>query len=394
MPDDAPYLLDVTRLIWRRWSDRQATGVDRVALAYLRHFGPRAQAVIQHRRFRRILGMRASEELFALLLEPPEAFRRAFVLGGARNVTQLNSKGSGRPYLNVGHTGLDSAGMRDWVATADVRPIYLVHDLIPITHPQFCRAGEDERHRERMLTVLGTGAGIIANSQVTLDELSRFAAGEGLPMPPTLVAWLGTDRLPAAAPGVAPQRPIFVTTGTIEGRKNHLLLLKVWSRLVDEMGDDVPRLLIIGQRGWEAESVFGLLDGAEKLRGHVIELGRCSDSEMARHLASARALLFPSFAEGYGLPLAEALGAGVPVIASDLPVFRELAGSLPDYLMPNDELGWAQAIVEYAGTGSIARAAQLERIKGFNPPDWRTHFDRVEAWLTELPSSQAARASI
>lgn len=395
MPDDAPYLLDVTRLIWRRWSDRQATGVDRVALAYLRHFGRRAQAVIQHRRFRRVLGMGASQELFALLLEPPEAFRRAFVLTGARNATQLNGKGLGRPYLNVGHTGLDSAGLRDWVATAEVQPIYLIHDLIPITHPQFCRAGEDGRHRQRMLTVLGTGGGVIANSQVTLDELSRLAAREGLPMPPALVAWLGTDQLTSAASGEPPRRSTFVTIGTIEGRKNHLLLLNVWSRLVDEMGDNVPRLLIIGQRGWEAESVFSLLDSAEeKLREHVIELGRCSDSEMARHLASARALLFPSFVEGYGLPLTEALGAGVPVIASDLPVFRELAGTLPDYLKPNDESGWARAIAEYAGADSVARAAQLERIKGFNPPDWRTHFERVEAWLAELPSSRAARASI
>lgn len=393
MQNAAPYLLDVTRLIWRRWSDRQATGVDRVALAYLRHFGPESQAVIQHRRFRRILDMRASQELFALLLQPPQAFRRSFVLGGARNIGGLNRKGLGRPYLNVGHTGLDSAGFPTWVVAADVQPIYFVHDLIPITHPQYCRAGEDQRHRERMLTVLRTGAGVIANSQVTLDELSRFAAADEVPMPPSLVAWLGTDSVALAGPSEMPDRPTFVSTGTIEGRKNHLLLMKVWSRLVADMGDKAPRLLIIGQRGWEAESVFGLLDGDEKLRCHVIELGRCSDAEMANHLACARALLFPSFVEGYGLPLIEALGAGVPVIASDLPVFRELAGTLPHYLKPNDEPGWAQAIVEYAKPDSLARAEQLERIKGFRPPDWRSHFDRVESWLAGLPSSQVARAS-
>jgi glycosyltransferase involved in cell wall biosynthesis len=160
------------------------------------------------------------------------------------------------------------------------------------------------------------------------------------------------------------------------------------------MGENAPRLLIIGERGWEAEGVFRLLDGSEKLRRHVIELGGCSDAEMGRHLASARALLFPSFVEGYGLPMTEALGAGVPVIASDLPVFRELCGSVPDYLASRDESAWEAAIVDYARPDSAARAAQLERMQNFTPPDWTTHFKKVEAWLANLSSSRGARASI
>ena len=67
LANDAPLLLDVSRLIWRRWAGRQPTGIDRVCLAYLEHFGPRAQAVVQHRRFRGILGRRTSAALFQLL---------------------------------------------------------------------------------------------------------------------------------------------------------------------------------------------------------------------------------------------------------------------------------------------------------------------------------------
>ena len=355
-----------------------------MALAYLRHFGPRAQAVVHHERFRRTLDRQTSQDLFALLEAPGTQFKRKLVTGFIRHLSGFNGKGRGRLYLNVGHTGLNSAGFRTWTQRADVRPIYLTHDIIPITHPQFARAGEDARHRARMRTVLSTAAGVIGNSQATIDELARFAAAEHLAMPPAVAAWLGTDPLPSVSVEQSPSRPTFVTVGTIEGRKNHILLLDVWRRLIDRFGGDAPRLLIIGQRGWEAEEVFQRLDHDEALRPSVVELAHCSDRELATHLASARALLFPSFAEGYGLPLIEALAAGAPVIASDLPVFRELCGAIPTYLDPRDEGAWEAAILDYARPDSAQRSAQCERMKGYRAPRWDEHFSVVETWLDQL----------
>ena len=172
-----------------------------------------------------------------------------------------------------------------------------------------------------------------------------------------------------------------MTIGTIEARKNHLLLLEIWSQLIDSLGAATPRLTIIGQRGWEAQRVFNLLDGSDKLRSHVIELSGCSDQELTRHLAPACALLFPSRAEGYGLPLMEAFGLGVPVIASDLPVFRELAGDVPLYLDPLDAKGWEQAILDFARPNSPARSKQIQNIKSVRLPDWNGHFAAVERWF-------------
>ena len=384
MTDDAPFLLDVTRLIWRRWKGRHPTGIDRVCLAYLNHFAARAQAVVHHKLFRRTLDREASRELFALLEESPQHFRRKLPLGLLRNLKRLNCAGHNRLYLNIGHTGLNSVGFRNWVARTNVRPVYLVHDLIPITHPEFCRAGESEKHRERMRTILSTAVGVIGNSQATLDELAGFANEERLPVPPGLAAWLGSDALPKPTESHVPDRPTFVILGTIEGRKNHLMLLRIWSRLIDCLGSAAPRLQVIGQRGWEAEAVFDMLDRNDKLRGHVVELNHCSDEALVQHLSSARALLFPSVVEGFGLPLVEALRMGIPVIASDVPVFREIGGDIPTYLDPRDEAGWESAIAEYSQDRSAVRAAQLDRITGFRAPTWPEHFERVEAWLGTL----------
>ena len=288
-------------------------------------------------------------------------------------------------YLNIGHTGLGDQGFRAWLGETAVRPVYFVHDLIPITHPQFCRAGEGDRHKERMRTVLATGAGVIGNSQATLDSLAEFGRAQGLPDPPALAAWLGVTPLaeePSAKDPAA--RPTFLVLGTIEARKNHLMLLQLWKHLIDRLGDDAPRLLVIGQRGWECDEVFDLLDHSDTLRGHVAELGRCDDKALARHLSAARALLFPSLAEGFGLPLVEALAAGTPVIASDLPVFREIGQGVPDLLDPLDASAWEKAILAYADSDSAARAAQLGRLAGFRPPTWDDHFASVESWLAGL----------
>ena len=153
---------------------------------------------------------------------------------------------------------------------------------------------------------------------------------------------------------------------------------------MDRLGHEAPRLLIIGQRGWEADSVFARLDSLGALKDHVIELNACSDADIARHLSGARALLFPSLVEGYGLPLVEALGANVPVIASDLPVFREIAGDRPQYLDPRNEAAWEDAILDYARDKSEGRAAQIARIGDFRPPSWSDHFARVEELLSSL----------
>ena len=284
----------------------------------------------------------------------------------------------------MGHTGLNDPGFAAWVRDTDVRPLYFVHDLIPITHPEYCRSGERAKHVERMRTVLKTGTGVIGNSRATLDELQVFGNLEGLPRLPEVAAWLGTEPWIARGTVARSVRPTFIVLGTIEARKNHILLLQIWKRMVSRLGSQAPRLLIIGQRGWESEDVFALLDGDSSFGDAVIEMADCTDAELARNLAGARALLFPSLVEGYGLPLVEALRAGTPVIASNLPVFREIGGDVPDYLDPLDADAWEQLILGYAQAESAVRAAQLKRLSGFQAPTWDEHFSRVEAWMGQF----------
>lgn len=387
-----PLLIDVSRLVARQWRHRLPTGIDRVALAYVRHFGPRARAVVTLGSQAAVLGASESQRLFGWLLA--QADDRASTLGllpGLFNAP-MNPPHPGSWFLNTGHTGLHRPGYAAMLARLGVRPLYLVHDLIPISHPQYCRAPERLRHVARMRTALQTGSAIVCNSTATFDGLARFARQQSLPLPPAVVAPLAADtpRLADFAAGL-PAAPIavpyFLMIGTIEPRKNHLLMLQVWQRLVERFGARAPKLVLIGQPGWECEHVLRLLERAPELRLHVLQPGRCDDRQLQAWILHARALLFPSFAEGFGLPVLEALRLQVPVIASDLPVFREFAGDLPDYVDPLDARGWQAAIEDYADEGHRRRARKREALRGFAGPDWPRHFAAVEDLMRRIDAT-------
>lgn len=391
--NSAPLLLDVTRQIWRRWEGVRPTGIDRICDAWLEHFAPRAQAVIITGRRQVILPLSASQALFAALLAPVPTdgsnapFRWRLIAIALRWgwCWLRDLDGKHRFWLNAGHTGLHNPALVAWSAKAKVRPIYLVHDLIPITYPQYCRPGEDKKHSERILTVLATAAGVVANSRDTLDALATFAAERDLVVPPATVAWPGSARLHTPSSDTMPAQdvPSFVMVGTIEGRKNHMLLLSVWKHLIVKLGESCPRLIIVGRRGWEVADVLAMLDH-EDFAGKVVEAGALNDKELATVIGSARALLFPSHAEGFGMPLVEALAAGIPVIASDLEVFREIAVDVPELLPPDDEDAWIAALTDYASENSPRRDRQIRRLQEYSAPTWDKHFALIEELLEAL----------
>ena len=394
-----PVVIDVTRLVARLANNRLPTGVDRVSLAYIAHYRGHARALFRHKQRSGLFSESVSQRLFDLLEEWPTGAQARVRSLAWQGVLSCIGRGNahGRVMFNTGHSGLEDANAARVVKWHNVRPLFLVHDLIPVRYPEFCRPGEAERHEKRLKNMLRLGAGLIANSDSTLDELHLFADDHGLQVPPTVVAPLApaiTMRGPIGERPLATDKPYFVVLGTIEPRKNHLMLLHAWQRMITLHGDAAPHLVVIGQRGWEAENVEDLLTRSKLLRGHITVLRQCTDVALRAWLHHACALLFPSFAEGYGMPVVEALAAGLPVIASDLPVLRQMAGNVPEFLDPIDAIGWIRVIEEYAEPGSRRRANQLARIQRFQPSTWGEHFARVDAFvetLNERPFNAATR---
>jgi glycosyltransferase involved in cell wall biosynthesis len=376
-------LLDVTRLIARSWTGRQPTGIDRVCLAYLRHFRGRALAVVQHRGLIRVLAEADSAALFDLLEGPDVAVRRRLVrkLAAALVPRTGRERLAGRAYLNIGHTDFDLAVHRAWIRHSGVRPFYFLHDLIPVLHPEFSRPHAVRRHLGRVESALESAAGIILGSEAVRRDLAGFAAARGLSLPPLAVAPLAGEEFVRPAPAApADPTPYFLCIGTIEPRKNHRLLLAVWQRLCARLGAETPRLVIAGQTGPMTGDLLAPLAADTALGAHVEHRRACCDAELAGLLHHARAVLVPSLAEGFGLPFVEALQAGTPVIASDLPVFREIGQGAATLLDPADPGAWEAAVL-------AALAPSGGRANGFVPPRWPAHFDAVERFIATSADS-------
>ena len=376
---------DVTRLMIR-CAVPSPNGIDRIDLAYARHLlgNPKAAgvflhglqpALLDHARLALLLSeIEASwrdgpdstvgyERVRNFLLEIPERCRDELPVRGAA-VTRLaplrflSPRALGRELLARMPTGsvfvhtthYPQRYLFRWLQRRrDVRAVFLVHDLLPLQFPEYFAPAHIAEHRRAMEIFARYGQAAIVNTHVVADQITTFLRVRGRNDVPILVRPIPADPIFAAGQPdpMLVEIPYFVVCGTIEPRKNHLLLLHVWRELARRWGSHTPKLVVVGRRGWENENVVDLLDRSHELRPHVIEIGGLPTRAVARLVAGARALLMPSFGEGYGLPIVEARAMGTPVIASDIAVFREIAPEAT-FCAPLDGIGWLDAIMTHA----------------------------------------------
>jgi glycosyltransferase involved in cell wall biosynthesis len=388
--DAGEVILDISRLV-SRVRHHTPSGVDRVEMAYATglqtRYGGRLRYAIVHPAGRYGRLPTAKARLFLDLLE-----RRWANEAGATKPRSLPQvlpamldlwpqpprSVPGSVYVQASPHHLTKPDLvRGILAREQARFLCLIHDLIPIDYPEYARPGGADLHRRRIETVAALADGVIVNSAATGKSMRPWLERTGRDVA-THVALLGTQDLPDG-PVVAelPAEPYFLCVGTIEPRKNHLLLLNLWRAMAESMpAGAVPKLVIVGRRGWENEQVIDMLERCPALVGHVEERNGCSDRALRDLLRGARALLLPSFAEGYGMPVAEALSVGTPVICSDLPALREAGGDAPDFLDPLDGPGWRAAILDHHQGGAM-RAAQLRRVPTWRSPTWEDHIKIV-----------------
>jgi glycosyltransferase involved in cell wall biosynthesis len=381
------------------------TGVDRAELAYLRHLAGCAEPLFAIVRstlgyvllapdgvaeiIRRLGGETpwgAADRLSVL------ARRKSFTVRRAESDLRRLARDRCRPpglaamlarhlpggvaYLNIGHSNLSDRMLAAVRQGAEGRVAVMLHDVIPLDFPQYQRAGTPEKFAAMLRRVRAGADLVIYNSHDTRARTERYMAQWG-DCPPALVAHLGVP-VPVVAdlpPGLAPARPYFVALGTIEPRKGHDLLLDLWQDMAADMaGKDIPGLLICGARGWNNAALFARLDRLPS-RGPVRELPGLDDGVIAALLIGADGLLFPSRAEGYGLPPVEAAALGVPVVCCDLPVYREVLRDIPVYAKETDRYQW-RYIIKSLTKGRNEKRAEVST-GDFCPPSWQDHFNAV-----------------
>ena len=200
-------------------------------------------------------------------------------------------------------------------ARSGARLAQLVHDMLPITGANWYGDAQGVAAAADLTMLLGAADALAADSPEVASEAAHVARRHVtavLPPDPTLPA-------PDDPRGLRPETPYVLTVGTIHPRKNHVLLLDVWSRWLasDRGAGRVPWLVIVGRRHPQDRALFERLAAEPALRSRVRVVTDASDPELSALYEGCRFLAFPSLAEGWGLPIREALRYGKPSIITD-----------------------------------------------------------------------------
>jgi glycosyltransferase involved in cell wall biosynthesis len=227
----------------------------------------------------------------------------------------------------------------------------LLYDIIPIRRPEWV----DKNLRTVFFTwfhsVLPLADKVFAISRTTAADVERYEQetgfglqgrvfpvplGTGFGRPPPATR---TRRLPAP-------RSFALIVSTIEARKNHLLLFRIWRELTEIMPlADIPTLVFAGRVGWLVADLMQQLDNTNWLDGKILLVDSPSDGELAALYDDCLFTLYPSFYEGWGLPVTESLIYGAPCLASNRTSLPEAGGDLVEYFDP-DDLHQAVAVVQ------------------------------------------------
>ena len=265
----------------------------------------------------------------------------------------------------------------------------VVYDIIPLTHPDFFPSAITKRFNGWFKQAVEHVDFFIGISETVQHEVQAYLKQNY----PYYQAHSRTGFFPLGCTldNIARNKPagnrpkelfkinnIFITVGTIERRKNHKYLLDAFDLVWQQSPDS--GLCIIGKIGWLSEQVINRIKNHPLFKRNLFMFNNVSDTELEYYYGHSKALICPSFTEGFGLPIVEALHHGLPVLASDIPVHREVGKDFCTYFDINNPACLAKIIINIEKTGKIP---QGRNNKEYKPTTWedscRELFTRIQA---------------
>jgi glycosyltransferase involved in cell wall biosynthesis len=225
----------------------------------------------------------------------------------------------------------------------------IVYDLIPLRFPHFVTPGYDTLIGDYFGELIWLADCAMCISDAAREEWMEFCKSFGVETIPSHAFSLGCD-LPSqsaqALPGPLHGKRFALYVSTIEPRKNHRILYEAWDRCIriGTVDPERDRLVFVGRVGWAVDDLMREMAANPATRDTIIILNHVTDDMLARLYGECAFVVLPSFCEGYGLPVAEALGYGKPCISSSAGSLSEIGGDLVRRIDPKDTIGWSDAI--------------------------------------------------
>lgn len=272
----------------------------------------------------------------------------------------------------------------------------LFHDIIPMLLPYSYGPGFSDTYAAWFREALNSSDIAFSNSEHTKQDIIRYASQHGISCPSVFFVRLGDEvpessEAPSAEILARTSKPYVLSVGTLEYRKNHIVLLNAYRYMLDEQGYEPPTLYIVGKKGWLDHDIEYQIDNDPRLAGRIVVLKGISDADLMCLYQKAMFTVYPSFYEGWGLPVAESLCFGKPCIASSTSSMLEIAPGLVRHAHPLMVNEWADAIHALADDPTeLAKAVELIR-KGYEKQSWQVTAKAMRNALIErYPALQGA----
>ena len=313
--------------------------------------------------------------------------------GLAGEATPFDEARPGDVLLLAGETWsrYDFAVLRRLRERSHMRIAAICQDLIPVRCPQFFDAdGFVERFARYVDFLVDDVDLVMAISQQTKADVLQCARARGGLRGDLATIRLGHD-LGAAAPAGRPPafaelepKKFALSVSTIQSRKNFDLLYHVWRRLREDGLPDLPKLVLAGRPGFGSADLLWQIAHDPLTRGWILVDHAVSDAALSWLYRECAFTLYPSFIEGWGLPVSESLAHGRFCLASNAPALEEAGQGLAKHIDPLDFAAWRDAVVEL--TRSPEAVAELERriVAQYRPVTWRQSAERLAALLRPL----------
>jgi glycosyltransferase involved in cell wall biosynthesis len=289
--------------------------------------------------------------------------------------------------------------LRELRRSRGIRVAVLCQDLIPLKFPQLfeseafvegCRAFADFLAEDADLA--------IAISNSTRADIADAARDKGGPKGRLVTLRPGADfdmavkpERPAEPADLAPGNFV-LSVSTIQARKNFDLLYHLWRRFSEQGVAGLPKLVIVGRKGFGSGDLLWQIAHDPLVRGSIAVLHHASDSELSWLYRNCLWTLYPSFYEGWGLPVSESLAHGKFCLASDSSSLPEAGQGLARHLDPLDFRAWEEAIRELLLAPETVAAAETRIRSGYRPMTWSQSAEQLAVHLRELLAEPPASA--
>lgn len=271
----------------------------------------------------------------------------------------------------------------------NVKIVHILHDMTPIVVPQFSGHSTDSFpiYCREILPICDL---VLANSQASKQDATAWLEKESLPVPPFGVFRLGDNF--EAAKSLMPHEDSFknsglkggdyiLCVGTFEARKNHTLLYYVY-KLALYRDIKLPKIVIVGRIGWGTEQVYNMMSNDPTIKDDFVFLHDASDQELSWLYDHALFTVFPSFYEGWGIPIAESVSRGIPCLCSNTSSMVEIAEGFVEHASPYSPEEYLASIQKLLDADNLVKART--KASGYRTHTWEESYNQVKNHLVKV----------